>query len=81
MKPIDFPQANAVFGKDQAEYVPLPCHLATDQFGTLISCWQLSAEEAAKVAETGVVWLAQLTFGQRLQPQLVSADSPFADAP
>ena len=66
MKPVKFPEFNATFGKGQPQYKPLPVLLSPD--GQAVSCWQLSEEEKARVAETGQIWLSQLTFNRPLQP-------------
>lgn len=76
MKPVDFPEQNSIFAKDQPEYQPLPACRTSD--GQVISCWALTWRERFKLLFTGRMWLSQLTFGARLQPQLPSVTSPFA---
>lgn len=76
MRPIDFPESNAIFGRDH-----MISRLSEGENGVVVSCWQLSEEEKAKVASTGVIWLHQLTFGERFNPHYASADSPFEEAP
>lgn len=77
MKPIEFPQQNAVLAKDQPEYQPLPVCQVPDAHGTVISCWQLTWRERWQLLWSGRLWLSQLTFRQLLQPQLPSVQSPF----
>lgn len=72
MKPVKFPEVNATFGEGQPQYKPLPVLLFPD--GQAISCWQLSEEEKARVAETGQIWLSQLTFNRPLQPVFMTTD-------
>lgn len=72
MKPVKFPEANAIFGEGQPQYEPLPVLLFPD--GQVISCWQLSEEEKARVAETGEIWLSQLTFNRPLQPVFMTVE-------
>lgn len=72
MKPIKFPEHNATFGKGQPQYEPLPVLLFPD--GQVISCWQLNDEEKARVAETGQIWLSQLTFNRPLQPVFMTVE-------
>ena len=86
MKPVKFPEVNATFGKSQPQYEPLPVLLFPD--GQAISCWQLSDEEKARVAETGQIWLSQLTFNRPLQPVFMTVEkaeliikAPAADQP
>lgn len=78
MRPITFPGHNIVMGADQPQYQPLPALSIENQ---VISCWELTPEDIAKITETGVIWLSQLTFGQPLQPQIPSADQPFTFIP
>lgn len=77
MTPTTFPQSNIVIAKDQPEYIPLPacvCHT-----GVVISCWALSKEEVNQIAESQLLWLKQLTFGQPLQPLVPQVENPFED--
>jgi len=66
MKPIEFPEQNVVFGKNQPEYLPLPTLLATD--GSATTCWELEPGELEEIQKTGKIWFNQLTFFQPLQP-------------
>lgn len=72
MTPIKFPEHNATFGEGQPQYNPLPVLLFPD--GQVVSCWQLSEAEKARVAETGQIWLSQLTFNRPLQPVFMTTD-------
>lgn len=77
MKPIIFDGVNAVYGKDQPEYQPLPAQRrGNPHTGEILTCWELSEEEKKRVAETGRVYLSMLTFGRPLQPVLISAEVP-----
>ena len=77
MTPIEFPQHNTVYAKDQPEYLPLPAFRNND--GVVISCWQMTWRERMRVLFTGRLWLCQLAFNQPLQPQLPSVESPFIE--
>jgi len=77
VKPIEFPEQNCVYAKDQPEYLPLPVHKTPD--GMVISCWALTWRERLKVAFTGRMWWSVLTFNHPLQPQLPSVDRPFTN--
>jgi len=72
MKPINFPASNIVYSKNQPEYLPLPAYKAPDN--SVTSCWALTWRERLKILRTGRVWLDVLTFGQPLQPVILSAD-------
>lgn len=73
MTPTDFQGSNAVFGAKQPEYLPLPAEVRGDD---VITCWKLSAEEIEKVCDYGEIWITIKTFGQPLQPLLVTAEKP-----
>lgn len=75
MNPIEFPEHNKVWAKDQPQYRPLPTY--TNEQET-ISCWQLTWRERFTVLLRGRLWLRQMNFGGALQPQLPSVESPFA---
>jgi hypothetical protein len=74
MKPVEFPEQNAVLAKDQPEYLPLPVCRRGDR---TISCWKLTFRERVRLLFTGRLWLVQLNFEQALQPQLPLIESPF----
>ena len=73
MKPIKFDGANVVFGAGQPEPAE---RVGKAQTGQVNTCWELTPEEIKKVQETGVIFVSLLTFGQPLQPVLVSVDKP-----
>jgi len=74
MKPIEFKGFNKILAKDQPQYQPLPVLWEAD--GRVTSCWKLSLKERLKVLLGGKLWLSQLTFNQKLQPQLPLVDDP-----
>lgn len=74
MFPIEFTGFNKTLAKDQPQYQPLPVLWEKD--GRVTSCWKLSWKERFKIFLTGRVWLSQLTFNQKLQPQLPLVDNP-----
>lgn len=77
MKPINFDGANVVFGAGQPEYQPLPAErVGKAQTGQINTCWEMDPDEIKKVQETGQIYVSLLTFGQPLQPVLVSVDKP-----
>lgn len=77
MEPIKFDGANVVFGAEQPEYQPLPAERrGKGQTGEILTCWELTPDEIKRIQETGVIWLSVLTFGNLLQPVLLSADKP-----
>ena len=86
MRPIHFPQQNALLAKDQVEYNVLPVfrgaipHHPTQQ-GTerVISCYRLTEAELEQLCSSKVIWVQQLVGVDRglLQPQMISVESPF----
>ena len=76
--PIPFEGQNCVIAEDQPEYIPLPALVVDPEECRVISCWELTPEEVVKVIETRQIWLSQLTFGNALQPQLLTVDRPFS---
>jgi len=70
MKPITFPEANAVFAKDQPQYIPLPAFKDDSERGIVISCWKLSFGERLRLLFTGKLWVSLWTFKKPLTPSL-----------
>ena len=88
MKPIDFPESNVVFAKDQPEYLPLPavCN-PKDPSGETTFGWKLSWRDRWDILRHGEIWQSVLTFKQPIQPQLLAVKKPefglvsYGDAP
>lgn len=78
MKPIEFPEQTMVWAKDQFPYLPLPAFVNEKE---TISCWQLSWRERFLALWRGQLWLRQCNFGERLQPQCPTLESPFVAPP
>ena len=76
MKPLNFEGANIVFGANQPECQPLAERVGNPATGQVNTCWELSPDELKRIRETGKIWVSLLTFGQPLQPVLVSVDKP-----
>lgn len=77
MEIVSFPEVNRTYAKEQPEYRPLPCYAAPDDpQGRIVCCWRLSLWQRLNVLLTGRVWQQILTFGQPLQPQLLSDEKP-----
>ncbi len=69
MQPIEFPEQNLVFAKDQPEYQPLPVFYNRESAnGEVISAWKLSEEELKQINETGVIWFNMYTFHKPPMP-------------
>lgn len=77
MTPIEFPEQTIVWAKNQPPYLPLPAYSNEEE---TISCWRLTWLERIKVLCFGRLWLRQMNFGDALQPQAPSIDSPFVEA-
>jgi predicted amidohydrolase len=68
MKPIEFPESNVVYAKDQPEYIPLPVFKADTPEGQCISCWELTFTERLRILFTGKLWVSLMTFNKPLTP-------------
>lgn len=75
MKPVEFPEQNVIYAKDQPEYLPLP--VMREPNGDVTSCWALTWRERVRVLFTGRVWVTQKSFNKLLQPILLRVDDPF----
>jgi hypothetical protein len=64
MKAKEFPEVNLRIAEKQEEYMTLPVHHMKDDYGTVVCCMELSAEERKQVAETGEIWVSFLTFNK-----------------
>lgn len=73
MKPINFKEQNAVFAKDQKEYLPLPVYKENSEKGEVVSCWKPTFIERINILFGGKIWLCLLTFNTPLQPIILSA--------
>lgn len=72
MSPIEFPEQNTVYAKNQPEYIPLPAHKTTD--GKVTSCWNFTWGERLRILFGAKLYWSQLTFNQPLQPIRPSLD-------
>lgn len=80
MRPKEFEQVTHVLGKDQPEYIALPTHVNTeDPAVPMTCCFELTEEEAQKIAATREIWYRQLTFGNAFHPMHLQADNPFVE--
>ena len=66
MKPTKFEGSNVTFAKDQPEYLQLPAY--RDEDGTIITEWEFSDEERARIAKGENPRITTLTFNKALQP-------------
>lgn len=62
------------FAKNQPQYQPLPAIRLSD--GTVITRWKLNWKERLMILLMGNLYLQQLTFNSRLQPQLPQVTEP-----
>lgn len=65
-----------VIGADQPEYQPLPAIVHETFEQTILSGWRLSWRERLRVLVVGRVYVQLLTFGDPVQPQIVSTELP-----
>lgn len=74
MTPIQFPEANVIFAKDQQEYLPLPAHRVGNDVGLVNTCWELSDEEIETLIMTKKVWVSIYTFNKPLVPIMLTVN-------
>ena len=67
MKTIKFKQVNTELGKNQKEYITLPCYYEIVK-GSVLCGFELSKEEIEQVNKTGKIFIKTLTFGNAFQP-------------
>jgi hypothetical protein len=75
----EFPEV--VYAAGQSEYLRLPAVNITYSDGTksVITSYKLSWRERITVLLYGRIWLEQLTFGQKLQPQRPTVIEPLTE--
>ncbi len=78
MQPIEFPQQNVTYAKNQPPYLPLPVY-RDEQEAT--ACWGMTWRERFRVLLTGKVYVTLLHFGGPLTPSRVSLDAPLPQPP
>lgn len=76
MNLIEFPEQDAIFAKNQPEYMPMPAFSHGNPEGEITCCWQLSWKERIVLLCTGKIWHSIMTFHSPLQPQLLSVQKP-----
>ena len=77
MLPVKFEGANAIIGAAQAEHFePLPAQVFKDKEGVVLTFWQFSDVDKARINKGEPIWLATQTFGRPLQPVLLTTDRP-----
>lgn len=59
-----------------AGYIDLPAIKIDDGHGRIITRWQLSDEDRARIAAGGDIFLDVWTFGRPLQPVCLSTEPP-----
>ena len=76
MKPIEFKGMTGVLASDQPQYLPLPVKRLRNDTDSVVSCWYLTDEDIAVLVQTRKIWVDQWTFGNLLQPQMLSLEEP-----
>jgi hypothetical protein len=72
MTPKSFEEQNVIFAENQPEYLPLPA--LKQENGDVITCWDLTDQEIAKIRESKSIYLLVKTFNQPLQPIYLTTD-------
>jgi hypothetical protein len=71
MKSTEFEEVNVRIAENQEEYQTLPAHFNAEE-GSFTFCFELDKEEMKQIKETGKIWFKQLTFGQPMNPIMMS---------
>lgn len=74
MRLIEFPGQTVVIAKDQSEYLPMPAHISSESVVTC--CWHLTLRERWRILWRGILWHQIMTFGSRVQPQILQVEQP-----
>ena len=74
---LDFKERNVEIAKDQKEYRTIPTCVIHEQQSRFISKFLLSEEDLERINRTKSLWHIQFTFGQAMQPILLTSESPF----
>jgi len=69
MKAIKFKKSNSEIAKGQDQYITLHAEIRNNEEGEVISCYQPTFWERVKIMFGENIYLTQLTFGDKLQPQ------------
>lgn len=72
MKPVEFPEQNVIFAKDQPGYEPLPAMRNPE--GDVVCCIELTDEEIETMKRNKCFWLGLKTFNRPLQPIMLSVN-------
>lgn len=76
MKAIDFRESNAIYAKNQPEYLQLPSYKTPD--GIVTACYKPTFREALQLLFGAKIWLSVMTTNKPLQPQrlVVGSEMP-----
>jgi hypothetical protein len=73
MKAVEFKECNTTFAENQDEYKSLPAFYEGKN-GVVVSCYKLSIKEVLRIIFKRRIWVGIMTFGNGLQPQLITTD-------
>lgn len=74
MKPIEFPEQNALATSEDANVQPLPCRISKD--GTqVISCWELTEADFERLKRKPRIYVSQMTYGGAIPPLFLTSDN------
>lgn len=80
MKPVDFPESNAVLTPpdDMTEEECSNLEIFRTPDGCCISCWELDGDELMQILETKRIWL-RVHSGPSQPPVSLATESPFVE--
>ncbi len=74
MKPIEFPEQNAIATSRDENVQPLPCRIADDG-SQVISCWELTEADMERLMRNPRIYVSQMTFGGNIPPLFLTTDN------
>lgn len=74
MKPIEFPEQNAIASSEDENVQPLPCRISED--GTqVISCWELTEADFERLKRNPRIYVSQMTYGGAMLPLFLTTNN------
>jgi len=72
---VDFKGSNTDIAKNQPQYNPLRAMtFPNDEFGVIVTCFELSEQEVQEIITTKKIYHSQLTFRDKMQPILMATN-------
>lgn len=73
MKPIEFPEQNAIASSEDSNVQPLPCRIS-ENGNQVISCWEITEADFERLKRNPRIYISQMTFGGTIIPLFATTD-------